>query len=593
MKQLYTFIFTFFLLAPFYSFAQDVNSEGREFYVVFPVNDTPELKVLDMAVFLTSRTDTWVSITRNDFSVEFNYEVKAGETFVFSLNYDSIKRNIEVKESEKILDKTLKISARDPISVFVFSDKSVSAEGYKAIPTEYWSDQYIHNCFYDFNEAREWGSGFSVIAKEDNTDIVINVRDGANGKEGYGETVSGRKHGDVIKVTLNEGEVYTVQGNGKTRGTFDLSGSHINSDKPVGVVSYHTRAMIPSTEVQTGRDYLIEMLPAINTWGKKYVSLELDRDKEKGDYFRVVASKNNTTLSVKWYTKQGSGDNKLISSSKNIILKSKGDWYEYNGDGANFPHNQESIRGVAVFEADKPILVNQYSYSSGYDSNDVYEPFMTTLPSIEQFVTSAIFATPSNIWFLDNTLVLFAEGDSSDTNRNLTLLNSILLDSNRIVDIYPDFLKNRIPTTNIYWVEVKISLGIHTIDAETKFGGHIYGGSGLNAYGWPVAINYKKINEPQSSINTNDIRNIFKAKIVSENPTSNNTLRINVTSKSMNKYNFSITNINGRVVKELGESVITGEKEIIYDISDLNSGVYFMNITDGSMNRILEFIVAR
>lgn len=592
MAKLFTFIFLTILLAPFYSLAQNINSEGREFYVVFPLNDTNGVYTPNFAIYISSKTDTQVKVKRNDISTDYNFTVKAGELYTFSTDIDRMDSDIELTRFEEISNRSLRISSVEPVSVFVFSNKALTADGYKAIPTEYWGEEYIHNCYFDFKDFRDWGSGFNIIAKEDQTEVSILIRDGANGKSGFGETVSGRVHGDSISIVLNEGEVYTVQGSGETRGVFDISGSIINSNKPIGVLSYHNCVSIPISDIQKWGDHLVEMMPPIDTWGRKYVSLDLNSEEEKGDYFRIVAGEDNTTFSVKWYERLGKGNNKMINSIESITLKNKGDWYDYI-DSKGIEQNQESIKGVAVFEADKPILVNQYTYKGYYP----HGLFMTTLPAIEQYVNSAVFVSPPNIIIKEtsrSTLTLFAVGDSSDIMKNMDLLSSIFIGNLQVSFTYPDFLTNRIPGTNIYWAEVAMGgRGTMTITADTKFGGHLHGYASYSTYGWPAAINYKKLNGPQSSVKISKLDDQFKAKIVSENPTSNNSLRISVTSKSMNKYDFSITDINGRVVKELGENVITGENEFIYDISDLNSGVYFMNITDGNINRILEFVVAR
>jgi len=56
---------------------------------------------------------------------------------------------------------------------------------------------------------------------------------------------------------------------------------------------------------------------------------------------------------------------------------------------------------------------------------------------------------------------------------------------------------------------------------------------------------------------------------------------------------FYITDINGKIVKELGEKSIICEKEFSFNISDLVSGVYFITISANGMNQIIEFIVTR
>lgn len=585
-------IFITFLFSPTFFYAQDINSEGREFYVVFPLNDTNGIYTPNFAIYISSKTDTQVKVKRNDISTDYNFTVKAGELYTFSKDIDRMDSDIELTKYEEISNRSLKVSSVEPISVFVFNNKAATAEGFKVIPTEYWGEEYIHNCYYDFKDRLEWGSGFNVIAKEDQTEVSILIRDGANGTTGFGKTVNGRVHGDSIYVVLNEGEVYTVQGSGETRGVFDISGSIISSNKPVGVVSYHNRVSIPISIDKKQGDYLVEMMPPIDTWGRKYISLDLNRENDKGDYFRILAGEDNTTFSVKWYDRSGNGNNKMINSVESITLKNKGDWYEYI-DSKDIDQNQESIKGVAVFEADKPILVHQYTYRGNYH----FGLFMTTLPAIEQYVNSAVFVSPPNIIIREtsrSTLTLFAIGDSSDIMKNTELLSSIIIGDLQVSYTYPDFLTSRIPCTNIYWTDVAIGgRGTMTITANTKFGAHLHGYASYSSYGWPAAVNYKKIHDPQSSVEISDIVDQFEAKLISENPTNNDELRIRVSSRIEENAKFYITDINGKIVKELGEKSIIGEKEFSFNISDLVSGVYFITISANGMNQIIEFIVTR
>lgn len=99
--------------------------------------------------------------------------------------------------------------------------------------------------------------------------------------------------------------------------------------------------------------------------------------------------------------------------------------------------------------------------------------------------------------------------------------------------------------------------------------------------------------DPQSSVEISEIVNQFEAKLISENPTNTSILKIKVITKSTNKANLSISDINGRIVKELGENEIAGEKELNIDIAELKSGVYFVTISAKGINRIIEFVIAR
>jgi len=471
------------------------GSEGREFYVAFPYNDTKQQPGQNLAIYVTSKVDNKVTIFNAYLGLNITRTVKAYETFEFSTNKGTFGWDAEIFDFEKELDASIRITSEQPVSVFCMNSKSVSSEGYMAIPTKNWGREYIHNSFYDFNEVREWAGGFVVLAKEDQTQVTINIKDGANKASGFGETTGGKKHGDIIQVTLQAGEVYAVQGTGTTRGIFDLSGTHITSDKPVGLISHHNRCMIPATVVNTGRDHIIEMLPPISAWGTNYSTIEFDRGTDKGDYFRIIAGEDNTTFNVNWYDKE---TGEKISSIGPIELINKGDWYEYNGSGATAPHELESIRGVSNFTSDKPILVMQYSYSANYDRSSNYDPFMIVLPPVEQFVKSALFTRPQNYGnneFRTNYINVIAIGDNTDEKKNEDLLNSITLNGEQISKLDTNIFKNNIPGTNHYWARFLETTGSNSdMRSNTPFGAFIYGFANFDSYGWPATANSSNAN---------------------------------------------------------------------------------------------------
>jgi IgGFc binding protein/type IX secretion system substrate protein len=482
-----------------HAMTQDRNSSGREFYVGFPYNDSQGQTAQNLAIYITSSVDTKATIFNAALGINETKNVPAHEIVEFSSVKGGIGWDVEVYDVEKKVDAGLRITSPDPIAVYCMNSKFVTSEGYLAIPTNYWGTDYIHNSFYDFDEAREWAGGFMVLAKEDITTVTIRIRDGANKSPGFGTTVKGKKHGDVIKVVLNQGEVYMVQGTGTTRGLFDLSGSLIEADKPIGLLSYHNRCMIPATVVNNGRDHLIEMPPPVTAWGTEYATVEYDRKSDKGDYFRVVAGADNVTFNVNWYEKAGGGNNKKISSLGPIKLTQKGDWFEYNGSGATSPHSLESIRGVSRFKADGPILVMQYSYSANYDGAAAYDPFMILVTAVEQYTKETTFQTPANYGnneYRENFFNIIAIGDTTDPVRHQELMSSVKIDNERVVDIQPAFIGNRIPGTNLYWAFINsLKQGTHKLKGDTPFGGYIYGFANFDSYGWPAATAFGNLSE--------------------------------------------------------------------------------------------------
>ncbi len=480
------------------SLVQHGDNEGKDFFVAFPLNDMKGANEQNLAIYITSRFDTEVTLTNESLGLNITQPVKAYEITAFSTARETLSWDSEIVEFENVIDKGINISSKDPIKVYAMNSKLNTSEGYMASPVRKWGNDYIHNCFYDFKEQpdpRDWGSGFVVLSSEDDTEVTIDLVDGANKKAGFGQTHYGRQHGDQIKITLDRGEVYTVQGNGKTRGEFDLSGSQISSDKPIGLISYHNRAMIPATVVTNGRDHLLEMIPPVSSWGTEYHSVEIDRKKNKGDFYRVVAGEDNVTFNVTWYDKNTKDS---IGHLGPITLQEKGDWFEYNNVGAQAPHDYESIRGVAHFKSDKPIMVAQYSYSANFDgAAGNWDPFMIVLPSSDQYTKDCIFQTPSNYSgneFRNNFVNLIALGDASDAANNANLLNSLMYDGSKIVDLYPNFLGNNIPGTDYYWLIIDIvEQGKHRINGDTEFGATIYGFASFDSYGWPVTHNTKDL----------------------------------------------------------------------------------------------------
>ncbi|MFN3195635.1 MAG: T9SS type A sorting domain-containing protein [Chlorobiota bacterium] len=467
------------------------DNEGKIFFVAFPYNDSKNHPTQNIAIYVTSRFDTEVTLYIKEINLKITKSVKKGEITEFSSAKGGMGWDSEIYEFEKVVGKGIRITSKDPVKVYALNSKSVSSEGYMAAPLRKWGTDYIHNGFYDFDEVREWGGGFVVLASEDYTEVNIKLVDGVNHSAGFGETTGGKQHGDSITITMNSGDVYAVQGTGTTRGIFDLSGSKITSNKPIALLSYHNRTMIPATVVTSGRDHIIEMIPPVDSWGTEYHSLELDRGKDKGDYFRVIAGEDDVTFDIVWYDKV---TKEKISDIGPITLQEKGNWFEYNGEGVTMPHFQESIRGVAHFKADGPILVSQYAYSANYDgAGGNFDPFMIVLPAVGQYTKDCIFQTPQNYGnneFRNNFVSIIAKGDPKDSVNNYSLLSSLELDGLKLIKQSPSFETDNIPNTDYYWVFVRdLNAGAHELKGDTEFGATIYGYASFDSYGWSVTHN--------------------------------------------------------------------------------------------------------
>lgn len=474
------------------------NALGRYFVVAFPPNEIPESfpKQL-LGMFIAASEETRVRITSPS---GFDRSYTVPQMGVISVNTDNdLNWSMENREEDVVSKNGFVIESDKPISVYVINSKRTTSEGYLAIPVNAWGYEYIHCSYWDFNEARPWKTGFVVLASEDRTRITVELKGRGTGFT----TLDGRTLNSSFSKNLDKGEIYMIQGTGQNRGDFDLTGSIIRANKPIAIISTHERCMIPPFTVTNGRDHLASMPPPVNTWGRNYVTIELDRGTDKGDYFRVVAGADNVTFEVRWYDKKTGA---YLGFWDGVLAK-KGDWDDFNKVSAQMPHNNESIRGISYFKSDKPIYVAQYSYSTNWDlpTKGNYDPFMFPVSLVEQFTTATIFQTPSNTSgdneYLDNYLNLVILADAETEDERIELLKTLKMDGKQLSAAHPEVYGQKFPPlgtkydNKLYWLVTEPEIGPHTLEGEVSFGGYIYGFASFDSYGWPAATAYRDLGD--------------------------------------------------------------------------------------------------
>ncbi|MGQ9819304.1 MAG: choice-of-anchor D domain-containing protein [Candidatus Kapaibacteriales bacterium] len=505
MKKL-SFLFTLFFFGGIVVYSQKItaeqmlfnSSQGKEFWIAIPPNEddrqpygnTGEIAI---EIYVTSSKNTMCTVEVPGLKLIRSKKVEAFKITTFSTLTNDLQWALEVRQSEQPIPLGIHVYADQPISVYVLNHRGYTADGYLAIPISSCGTEYIHLSYYDFyenNAGGEYrGGGFIITAAENGTEVFLELK--GKGKE-IGQTLGGHRIGDRWKVTLNQGEVYCVMGNGATRGEFDISGSRVVSNKPIGFISFHKRTLIPSFDLWNGRNMLCEMIPPVSAWGKKYATVEFMR-KGRGDFFRIIAARDNTTFTVKWYDLK---DGRFLGQRGPMLLKKAGDFAEF--EEVYVPRNTtntlESIKGTSIWEADKPVLVMQYSYSTDWDNAPEFDPFMILVIPQEQYVTATVFQTPeAQAQFLTNYFNIIAIGDTTDPSAEK--LKSLTLDGKPIWQLEPTFIFNQIPGTDLFWAKLRVQPGAHVVKGNTKFGGYIYGFSEADGYGWPAATAFNKVDE--------------------------------------------------------------------------------------------------
>ena len=169
--------------------------------------------------------------------------------------------------------------------------------------------------------------------------------------------------GAPVNVVLNAGETYKYAG-----GAVDLTGSQVQTDKPVAVFSGHSCAQVPTGT--TFCDTLIEQMVSNDRLSSEYLLTASDGASlatNGSDLVRVIATADNTQVTV---------DGVVVATLN------AGEVHQFllpAGDGAEV-------------EASAPVMVAQYLTGGGGNNTD---PAMSLVPGSDTWLDSYRLATPS------------------------------------------------------------------------------------------------------------------------------------------------------------------------------------------------------
>jgi len=172
-------------------------------------------------------------------------------------------------------------------------------------------------------------------------------------------TVTFRPKGAAaFDVTLNAGQTYLYSA------STSLTGSRVTATNPVTVFSGNQCTNVPTGVVAC--DHIVEQMPSVDVLSKSYLLSQSPRTGSTGDVFRVVATVDNTQVSV---------------NGSVVATLAAGGYYEGRVTG-----------GLRV-EASEKVLVAQYLIGEG-EAGANTDPAMTVVPGSDAWLKSYVFATP-------------------------------------------------------------------------------------------------------------------------------------------------------------------------------------------------------
>ncbi len=447
-----------------YSQVQYSSYEGTHFFVGFMQNEIvidPRYGGLHLKLFIFPSSTTNVTlIFPNDSVVTFT-NIKPSN----NLEID-VPINFENYESEVVRKKAIEIISSNPIIVYAFSTQYLTSEAYSAIPVEKWGKEYVvisyPNDQYSLPidtpldpadstyRLTPRQSEFLLLAAYDSTQITFYPRS---------ITEKGVQVNTPKTVILNKGQTYLVKSFPFVRNYGDLSGTFIRGDKPIGVLSGHVRTAIPQNLVPKwdSKNHLVEMLMPANSWGREFITVPFGIS-PYGDLIKITSYFPNTTITAIW-----------DGGSQTYVLNQ-------NFDVLEIPFVNEPRKWIS----DKPIQMAQFIMHSGLDwDSPNFDPAMTLVPPLEQFVNYVTFQTPGNSsWNPGQFLAHFVNIVGTIDALSETYLNSV-----RIVDIPNDITLFKIFNDTYFWANIKIRDGVYNLEAKKgKIAGVVYGVGLADAY---------------------------------------------------------------------------------------------------------------
>ncbi|GAB3248491.1 hypothetical protein [Kineosporia babensis] len=273
------------------------------------------------------------------------------------------------------------------------------------------------------------GSEFSVVATQADTKVTFVPTVGNSSYEA----------GKPATVTLQKGEALEYQ----VTPPGDLTGSLVKASAPVAVFGAHQCVNIP--EGVSACDHIVEAMPPLDSWGKKYVTAPLAT--RANDTLRVLADKNGTDLTI---TSGGAPTQVKLEAGESHTFRT----------------------GVpSAITSDEPVLVAQFSEGSGSDGT-VSDPFMSLVPPYEQYLTEYTVATPGE-GFAQNYINLTALADK---------VGQVSVDGKAV----PEADWKPIGNGSAYAsTVVPVQPGAHKISGGTPVGVLVYGFDSYDSYGYP------------------------------------------------------------------------------------------------------------
>ncbi|MFM2364251.1 MAG: hypothetical protein RLZZ316_3153 [Bacteroidota bacterium] len=437
-----------FIFSYLFSQAQDFSNKGKDFWVAYGYHVRMNAaNGQNMVLYFTSDVTANVKIEIPSTGYVQNLVVPANTVQTSSPIPKAGAQDARLT-TEGTSNKGIHITSDKAVVAYAhIYDQNVSGATLLFPTTTLGNEYYSMNFTQTSNEGAS-NSWFYVIATEDNT--IVEITPTSN-------TTTGRPANTMYTVTLNRGQVHNVMGivTGNTGG--DLTGSKIKSVSGISGGCKRIAVFSGSGKINIGcsngsADNLIQQVFPKNAWGLKYLTAPTSG--MSNNYFRVAVLDPSTIVKFNGVPLSG------------II---NGFYYQF------------SSLAPGLIEADKPMMVAQYTSSQGCFSNGTPgDPEMILLSPVEQTINDVTLNSTPNFAISAHYINVVMKASDVVTFK----LDGINVSSNFFT--HPQ-------DANYKYAQFNVSAGQHSLKADSGFNAIAYGFGSAESYGYNAGTNLKDL----------------------------------------------------------------------------------------------------
>lgn len=470
--------------------AQDKSNRGKEFWLAYGFDysffwESP-VNFQELAIYISTEqaATVTVSITNTGYTQTLNIPANTVDA---SILIPKSGANDARTLTDGLQNRNVHIVSNVPVAVYAHVYSTQVSGATMLMPIETYGYSYYSINYYQTtsqSNPADWYSWFYAIASEDNTRIEITPSD---------TTKNGWLPGQTYTVNLNKGESYHVFGKAvfnvdPAKASKDMTGSKIVS-VPGADASCHPIAVFSGSGGirlcrGDGGEFMHQQVFPERAWGTRYLT-----------YHTINNTNTNILETNRNYYRICVTDPATVVKKNGVVM---------TGLIKNFFYEHMDSTGGDYFEANKPILVSQYTPNKNQCWNfpittpappSYGDPEMFYISPIEQGQKSVLFYTSrkSGIDYVYANIHLPTAAVPS------LKVDGASLPATQIIP-HPNY-----PSYSVALARFIGPAAQHTITSDSAFTSTVYGLGNFESYGYNVGTLINNLNSYSA------IKNAFNA----------------------------------------------------------------------------------